>query len=76
MTGTAGTAAGYVPCITTGAHEVKTMDENEFKNRAYKVLLPTLEDAEHNEIPIKNGHHLTQRFCSALWDEFKNDIRG
>jgi hypothetical protein len=48
------------------------MDENEFRNLAYKAIIPVMENIEHNDIPIKNGHHLTQRLTKMLWNEFKN----
>jgi hypothetical protein len=46
------------------------MDENEFRNLAYKVIIPVME--EYDDIPIKNGHHLTQRLTKMLWNEFKD----
>lgn len=48
------------------------MDENEFRNLAYKVIIPVMEDIEHNDIPIKNGHYLTQRLTKKLWNRFKD----
>ena len=48
------------------------MDRNEFMNKAYKVLIPVLEDIEHNQIPIKNGHHLSQQLSNLLWNAFKD----
>lgn len=49
------------------------MDENVFKNKAYKAIAGELERLEHIAAYRGNGHHLAQNLASLLWDEFRGD---
>lgn len=53
--------------------EMNNMDENVFKNKAYKAIAGELERLEHIAAYRGNGHHLAQNLASLLWDEFKGD---
>jgi len=50
------------------------LNETIFKNKTYDTILPVLEQLEHDEQLIKNGHHMAQRLCDMLWDAFKDEI--
>ena len=50
------------------------LNETRFKNKTYDTVLPVLEQLEHDEQLIKNGHHMAQRLCDMLWDAFKDMI--
>ena len=49
------------------------MEENTFKNKAYRSIVGELERLEHAGLYSGNGHHLAQNLASLLWDEFKGD---
>lgn len=47
------------------------MNKNDFENIAYKAMLSKFEELEFEGKYIGNGHHLCQKVCTLLWDEFK-----
>ena len=50
------------------------MKKNDFKNQAYDVLIPVLQDLEHRGIPISNGHKLAELLTDKLWDALKDQV--
>lgn len=47
------------------------MDKTEFQNKSYRAIIGELERLEIQGAYKGNGHHLAQRLCDKLWDEFK-----
>ena len=51
------------------------MQKNDFENIAYKAMLGKFEELEHEGKYIGNGHHLYQKVCSLLWNEFEQYLK-
>ena len=47
------------------------MDKNEFENIAYRAMIGKFEELECEGKYTGNGHHLCQKTCTLLWNEFK-----
>lgn len=48
------------------------MEQNVFKNKTYKAIIGELEKREFSGQYKGNGHHLAQKLCDLLWEEFKD----
>jgi hypothetical protein len=48
------------------------MEKNIFQNKAYKAITCHLEKLEFEGKYKGNGHHLSQKLCDLLWEEFKD----
>ena len=48
------------------------MEKNEFQNKAYRAMTGYLEELECKGQYRGNGHHLSQKLCDLLWEEFKD----
>lgn len=46
------------------------MEENELKNIVYKATCPHFEWLESKHFYNGNGHHLAQKVCNLVWDNY------
>lgn len=49
------------------------MEENELKNIVYKATCPHFEWLESKHLYSGNGHHLAQKVCNLVWDNYKKE---
>lgn len=51
--------------IASGAIVINEMD---FRNKVYKVIMPILEEKEHNDTYNGNSHHLAQKLVTVIYE--------